>query len=52
MEQYPALKFLKQEISQGQLKEILQEYGISVGLLYGDFYSTQDNVPFGVVDRI
>ena len=30
--------------------ELLLRHGVSVSLLYGDFYSSQDNYPFGVSD--
>ena len=42
---------LTKPLNQHDLKDILLSQDIDVGLFYGDFYSTQDNYPFGVVDR-
>ena len=27
------------------------DHGVNVALFYGDFYSTQDNLPYGIADR-
>ena len=50
MQRHPHLQALKHDISQDQLKSVLLS-GVQVCVLYGDFYSTQENVPFGIADR-
>ena len=52
MNEYPHLQKLKNNLTFEELNDlILQDDGIYFGVLYGDFYSCQDSIPYGVTDN-
>ena len=56
MKKYPVLKQLSEPVagdflSYEALEDIFLNHNIDVSILSGDFYSTQDAVPYGIIDR-
>lgn len=51
-DEHAGLKALEQAKTQTQLSEILTQEGVVLMVLYGDFYSSQDAIPFGISDRL
>ena len=56
MEKYPVLKQLSEPItgdclSFEALEDIFLNHNVDLAVQSGDFYSTQDSVPYGIIDR-